>query len=36
MKLGDFQAGNLSADLDERVVRLNNGVRLKIRQGAVR
>ena len=36
MKLGEFQAGNLSADLDERVVRLNNGVRLKIRQGAVR
>ncbi|WP_294124272.1 LPS export ABC transporter periplasmic protein LptC [Sphingomonas sp.] len=36
MRLGEFQAGNLSADLDERVVRLNNGVRLKIRQGAVR
>lgn len=36
MKLGEFQAGNLSADLDERVVRLNNGVRLKIQQGAVR
>lgn len=36
MKLGQFQAGNLSADLDERTVRLNNGVRLKIVQGAVR
>ena len=36
MRLGEFQAGNLSADLDERVIRLNNGVRLKIRQGAVR
>jgi len=36
MQLGQFQAGNLSADLDERTVRLNGGVRLKIRQGAVR
>ena len=36
MQLGQFQAGRLSADLDERVVRLENGVRLKIRQGAVR
>jgi lipopolysaccharide export system protein LptC len=36
MELGQFQAGNLSADLDERTVRLNGGVRLKIRQGAVR
>lgn len=36
MRLGQFQAGSLSADLDERVVRLNNGVRLKIEQGAVR
>ena len=36
MQLGQFQAGNLSADLDERTVRLNNGVRLKIHQGAVR
>ena len=36
MRLGEFQAGNLSADLDERVIRLNDGVRLKIRQGAVR
>lgn len=36
MELGQFSAGSLSADLDERTVRLNNGVRLKIKQGAVR
>jgi lipopolysaccharide export system protein LptC len=36
MALGEFEAGSLSADLDERTVQLNNGVRLKIRQGAVR
>jgi lipopolysaccharide export system protein LptC len=36
MRLGQFQAGSLSADLDERTVRLENGVRLKIYQGAVR
>ncbi len=36
MELGQFQAGQLSADLDERTVRLENGVRLKIEQGAVR
>ena len=36
MPLGRFEAGNLSADLDERTVRLNGGVRLKIVQGAVR
>ena len=36
MQLGQFQAGRLSADLDERTVRLEGGVRLKIRQGAVR
>jgi lipopolysaccharide export system protein LptC len=36
MQVGQFQAGSLSADLDERVVRLNDGVRLKIIQGAVR
>jgi lipopolysaccharide export system protein LptC len=36
MPLGQFQAGSLSADLDERTVRLNGGVRLKIVQGAVR
>jgi lipopolysaccharide export system protein LptC len=36
MPLGQFQAGSLNADLDERTVRLNGGVRLKIEQGAVR
>lgn len=36
MPLGQFQAGRLSADLDERTVRLDGGVRLKIVQGAVR
>jgi lipopolysaccharide export system protein LptC len=36
MELGKFSAGSLSADLDERTVRLNGGVRLKIEQGAVR
>lgn len=36
MPLGQFQAGSLNADLDERVVRLDGGVRLKIVQGAVR
>jgi lipopolysaccharide export system protein LptC len=36
MALGQFSAGSLSADLDQRVVRLDGGVRLKIRQGAVR
>jgi lipopolysaccharide export system protein LptC len=36
MPLGRFQAGSLNADLDERTVRLNGGVRLKIVQGAVR
>jgi lipopolysaccharide export system protein LptC len=36
MTLGQFQAGQLSADLDERTVRLERGVRLKINQGAVR
>lgn len=36
MELGEFSAGRLSADLDTRVVRLDDGVRLKIRQGAVR
>jgi len=36
MPLGRFQAGSLTADLDERTVRLNGGVRLKIVQGAVR
>ena len=36
MELGEFKAGRLSADLDERTVRLDGGVRLKIYQGAVR
>jgi len=36
MTLGQFQAGQLSADLDQRTVRLDRGVRLKIYQGAVR
>jgi lipopolysaccharide export system protein LptC len=36
MALGQFSAGSLWADLDQRVVRLDGGVRLKIRQGAVR
>jgi lipopolysaccharide export system protein LptC len=36
MELGEFQAGRLRADLDARTVSLDKGVRLKIRQGAVR
>jgi len=36
MPLGQFQAGSLRADLDERTVSLDGGVRLKIEQGAVR
>jgi lipopolysaccharide export system protein LptC len=36
MELGQFQAGQLKADLDERTVSLEKGVRLKIYQGAVR
>lgn len=36
MRLGTFSAGRLSADLDARTVTLDRGVRLKIRQGAVR
>lgn len=36
MQLGRFQAGRLRADLDERTVNLDGGVRLKIHQGAVR
>ncbi len=35
-EVGKFQAGRLRADLGERTVRLDNGVRLKIEQGAVR
>ena len=36
MRLGQFEAGQLSADLGEREVSLSGGARLKIRQGAVR
>jgi len=36
MRLGQFQAGRLHADLDERKVVLDGGTRLKIVQGAVR
>ena len=36
MKLGQFQANKLSADLRERKVVLDGGARLKIIQGAVR
>lgn len=36
MRLGEFQAGRMSADLGERTVVLDGGVRLKITQGTVR
>src|SRR3954453_11080243 len=36
MRLGQFQAGQLRANLDERTVVLDGGARLKIVQGAVR
>ena len=36
MRLGQFQAGQLKADLGERTVVLDGGARLKIVQGAVR
>jgi lipopolysaccharide export system protein LptC len=36
MKLGHFEAGRISADLGTHEVVLDKGVRLKIRQGAVR
>jgi lipopolysaccharide export system protein LptC len=36
MRLGQFQAGRLRADLGERKVVLDGGARLKIVQGAVR
>jgi lipopolysaccharide export system protein LptC len=36
MRLGQFQAGRLRADLGERKVNLDGGTRLKIVQGAVR
>ncbi len=36
MRLGQFQAGQLHADLGSRTVVLDHGARLKITQGAVR
>ena len=36
MRLGQFRAGQLHADLGDRTVVLDNGARLKIVQGAVR
>ena len=36
MRLGQFQAGHLHADLGNRTVVLDGGARLKIVQGAVR
>ena len=36
MRLGDFSAGHLSADLGNRTVTLHGGARLKIVQGAVK
>ncbi|HET9810706.1 MAG TPA: LPS export ABC transporter periplasmic protein LptC [Sphingomicrobium sp.] len=36
MKLGQFSAGRLRADIGERTVTLDHGARLKIVQGAVR
>ena len=36
MRLGQFEAGHLRADLGERTVVLDGGARLKIVQGAVR
>jgi lipopolysaccharide export system protein LptC len=36
MRLGQFSAGRLRADLGERTVILDRGARLKIVQGAVR
>jgi lipopolysaccharide export system protein LptC len=36
MRLGQFQAGHISADLGDKVVVLDGGARLKIVQGAVR
>ena len=36
MRLGQFQAGQLKADLDSRTVVLDGGARLKIVQGGVR
>jgi len=36
MRLGEFSAGRMTADLGERTVTLDHGARLKIVQGAVR
>jgi len=36
MRLGEFEAGKLSADLGTREVSLTGGARLKIVQGAIR
>lgn len=36
MRIGQFQAGQLHADLDDRTVVLDHGARLKIVQGTVR
>jgi lipopolysaccharide export system protein LptC len=36
MKLGEFSAGRLTANLEDRTVTLDQGARLKIVQGAVR
>jgi lipopolysaccharide export system protein LptC len=36
MRLGEFQAGQLHADLGDRTIVLDHGARLKIVQGAVR
>jgi lipopolysaccharide export system protein LptC len=36
MRLGRFQAGHISADLDDKIVVLDGGARLKIVQGTVR
>ncbi len=35
MRLGEFSAGRMTTDLENRTVKLDGGVRLKIRQGAV-
>jgi len=36
MRLGHFEAGGMTADLGTRKVVLTDGVRLNIRQGAIR
>ena len=36
MELGEFRAGRIRADLEQRTVSLENGVHLKVYQGAVR